>query len=181
MNGLVGRRRMLLRSRSLVSSLARQPWKATRSPLRRDVDVLHRREMSSFRFWGDDNGTLELAIGGSLLVLFGVDRLFSYFHHQRFEMDREQLQKEAYDFNAFSKDELKQYRSMPAQERATVTEVVANLDGIKCLRNMKRGDTVEVLEFNVGPGEAYHLCRMRRTTETQIGWFPKACLAPKGD
>ena len=69
-----------------------------------------------------------------------------------------------------------------------IRKVPLNFDGHKCLKNVKVGDIVSVLEEGVGPGGQYNLCSIERITKkpgmdnadcdptVSIGWYPCSCL-----
>ena len=63
-----------------------------------------------------------------------------------------------------------------------IRKVPQIFDGYKCLKDVKEGDIVGVIEEGIGPGQ-YNLCSIERSTaneedknEVSIGWFPCSCL-----
>ena len=79
--------------------------------------------------------------------------------------------------------------------QCTIRKAPQNFDGHKCLKNVKVGDVVNVIEEGVGPEGQYNLCSIVRSTTTakknnnggdddgndsvenvSIGWFPCSCL-----
>lgn len=73
--------------------------------------------------------------------------------------------------------------------KCIIRKVPLNFDGHKCLKNVKVGDVVSVIEEGVGPGGQYNLCSIERIApktgrdsseidpaRISIGWFPCSCL-----
>jgi len=134
------------------------------------------------------NGTPEITIGLLILSVVGIDyALQTRTDNQRDDMYRE-LEREV------RKDEEKtriEDRRMLNNGTATkykfqciIRKVPQTFDGHKCLKDVKEGDIVGVIEEGVGPGGQYNLCSIERTKiskegdkkEVSIGWFPCSCL-----
>ena len=133
------------------------------------------------------NGTPEITIGLLILSVVGIDyALQTRTDNQRDDMYRE-LEREV------RKDEEKtrnEDRRMVNNGTATkykfqciIRKVPQTFDGHKCLKDVKEGDIVGVIEEGVGPGGQYNLCSIERSTakegstkDVSIGWFPCSCL-----
>ena len=141
------------------------------------------------------NGTPEITIGLLILSVVGIDyALQTRTDNQRDDMYRE-LEREV------RKDEEKtriEDRRMLNNGTATkykfqciIRKVPQTFDGHKCLKDVKEGDIVGVIEEGVGPGGQYNLCSIERSTtkegdvkdtkeggtkDVSIGWFPCSCL-----
>jgi hypothetical protein len=71
-----------------------------------------------------------------------------------------------------------QYQSVPAMGMARVTKVY-QMGGSHALMHVHVDDTIEILQENVGPSKAYHLCRVRDPITKEIksiGWYPSSHL-----
>jgi len=138
------------------------------------------------------NGTPEISFGLLILSVVGIDyALQTRTDNQRDDMYRE-LEREV------RKDEEKtriEDRRMLNNGTATkykfqciIRKVPQTFDGHKCLKDVKEGDIVGVIEEGVGPGGQYNLCSIERTKdskegdtkEVSIGWFPCSCLEKIG-
>lgn len=137
------------------------------------------------------NGTPEIIIGTTILVLLGVDH---YLQNKQDESRRglmRQLQTIIREDEIAEKERHQQQQmktdddvtDMKSLFTCTVRRLPKYFDGSKCLTGVKVGDQVSILQENVGPGGMYHLCRMdknlpdqRGTAVTNIGWFPISCL-----
>ena len=127
------------------------------------------------------NGTPEIALGGSVLLLLAADQFLQGRSEEKFRRDkaavmtrlrhdvRIDLEREAaggMDGAALAAvggtgggSDLAQ---IPALFRCRVVVVPRYFDGTKSLKGTVVGDILDVLEEGVGPGRAYNLCR--RTT-----------------
>ncbi|KAL9188734.1 hypothetical protein ACHAXT_007112 [Thalassiosira profunda] len=141
------------------------------------------------------NGTPEIAVGATILALVGIDYILQTRNdEQRGDMYR-QLEREVRRDEATSRREDKKLLDGGAAARAkfqcVVRKVPQNFDGHKCLKNVKVGDVVGVIEEGVGPDGMYNLCSIERGSaknagkesagdeggkRTSIGWFPCSCL-----
>mmetsp|Transcript_29400 Transcript_29400/g.53942 ORF Transcript_29400/g.53942 Transcript_29400/m.53942 type:complete len:261 (-) Transcript_29400:835-1617(-) len=147
------------------------------------------------------NGTPELAFGFLLLTLAGID----YFLQERNDAERDdmyrQLEREVRRDEATTrredKDMLSKGGAMNPLFQCTIRKAPMNFDGHKCLKNVRVGDVVGVIEEGVGPDGQYNLCSIVRKSNTtakknnnggedddgndsseniSIGWFPCSCL-----
>jgi hypothetical protein len=143
----------------------------------------------------DDNrqrrsGNIFIGIGWILLGLVAIDQLLQYKQEQELQERHlllDEMQREADDANVPTFD-----ASLPTLYRCKLLHVEPTLDGTKMLtrngksRILKVGDVVEILQDNVGPNRAYHLCRLLPTdnnnnnnnnnksitAEPFVGWYP---------
>jgi hypothetical protein len=143
----------------------------------------------------DDNssqsrsGNIFIGIGWILLGLVAIDQLLQYKQEQELKKRHlllDEMQREADDANVPTFD-----ASLPTLYRCKLLHVEPTLDGTKMLtrngksRTLKVGDVVEILQDNVGPNRAYHLCRLLSTdnnnnnnnnksitAEPFVGWYP---------
>ena len=71
---------------------------------------------------------------------------------------------------------------MPTLFTCQVIDTHKSLDGTLMLPNVKVGDIVQVITAEVGPDQAYHLCRLGSSSKSQaVGWYPKDFLKPIED
>jgi hypothetical protein len=66
-------------------------------------------------------------------------------------------------------------QDLPVLREYQIGRLEASLDGVKMLRNIQIGDTVEILQEGVGPNRAYHLCRVKGSSKnprSSMGWYP---------
>ena len=84
------------------------------------------------------------------------------------------------------------YSNMPALKECQVTQTHDSLDGTNMLFPVQQGHHVQVIVMDVGPDQAYHMCRRsvqpnsatNSTTTTNdvqkniknVGWYPKEFL-----
>lgn len=81
----------------------------------------------------------------------------------------------AQEFNVNHDDKRQQQRWMHSE--AQWNAKVARVGGPRYLRNLRVGDIVDILEESVGPGQAYHMCRVRDAQgNVSVGWYPIAFL-----
>jgi hypothetical protein len=133
-------------------------------------------------------------VGWTLLGLVAIDQLLQYKQQREMEEHRmivNQMQREAnldsmnanpWMMNSSKRDGGKDYTDptvTPAMFRCKIRHVEKMLDGTKMLPldGLQVGSVVDVLEENVGPNHAYHLCRLNATKDnpkntSQIGWYP---------
>jgi len=130
---------------------------------------------SSSSRWARD-GTLELAVGGTLLTFLLVDRFLVYQQDQGREQIMNQLRSETRSPQELQ--DMEDWYNMPSLFDCIVRKIPLNLDGYKCLTGIREGDVVQVLEEKVGPGSMYNLCRKLddKGRATSVGWFPTMYL-----
>lgn len=69
-----------------------------------------------------------------------------------------------------------EWMTKPTLYTRTVTRL-PDMDGYKCLHNVKVGDVVEVVESRAGPDDVYSVCRIEgENGEISVGWFPTVDL-----
>ena len=117
--------------------------------------------------------------GWALLGVVAIDRSLQYFQDQEraeqyatlLDMQRQADFEQAADWP----------EDLPVLREYQIGRVEASLDGVKMLRNIEIGDTVEILQEGVGPNLAYHLCRVKGSSKTtptpktgngSMGWYP---------
>mmetsp|Transcript_31519 Transcript_31519/g.66291 ORF Transcript_31519/g.66291 Transcript_31519/m.66291 type:complete len:236 (+) Transcript_31519:102-809(+) len=139
------------------------------------------------------NGTPEIAFGSIILALAGID----YFLQVRYDEQRDdayrQLEREVRRDEVTTRKEdrrmINEGVAAKSKFKCTIRNVPQNFDGHKCLKNVKVGDVVDVIEEGVGPGGQYNLCTIDRGAaktvgkdsqegeqRVSIGWFPCSCL-----
>ena len=145
------------------------------------------------------NGTPEIAIGSIMLVVIGME----YFLQRQDDNEREnvyhQLEREVRRDEITSHNENKMLLNggvaTKTKFQCLIRKVPQNFDGHKCLKNVKVGDIVGVIQEGVGPGGQYNLCSIERIDakhatnkkedsgddesngkRVSIGWFPCSCL-----
>mmetsp|Transcript_44340 Transcript_44340/g.82352 ORF Transcript_44340/g.82352 Transcript_44340/m.82352 type:complete len:191 (-) Transcript_44340:190-762(-) len=129
------------------------------------------------------NGTPEIVFGLTLLGLLAADRFVqSQQRNGRDEVVRmlEREVRAAVDERSGATGSFPpETADQPRLFRCAVRRAPENFDGTKCLRGVREGDVVDVLEEGVGPGNAYNLCRVCKegtNDDLLIGWFPMTCL-----
>ena len=156
------------------------------------------------RIWWE-SGTLTIGIGLMGLFLIALDRYFVIRQTKKtFEEGWDNLDPEEmiHDIVLSAQQQrqllYQQYRSAPTLYQCRVVRPY-QMGGSHGLPHVQMHDVVEVLEENVGPHEAYHLCRfvhpprdLDDTTTTtkntpivhtneqgdviELGWYPKTHL-----
>jgi len=121
----------------------------------------------------NDPGTLSIWIGWSIVALICVDQGLQY-------QQSKSLQKFIKDVKAYRDplDDADHYEWMAKPTLYTRTiRRVPEMDGYKCLHNVKAGDVVEVVEEKAGPDDVYSVCRIEgENGEISVGWFPAVDL-----
>lgn len=130
------------------------------------------------------NGTPELAFGSIILALVGIDYVLRGQNDQEREAMVKQLAREVRRDAAITRREDQDMvnKGLAAKFKCIVRKVPENFDGHKCLKNVKVGDVVNVIEEGIGPGGQYNLCFIAREATNNggnvsheslsIGWFP---------
>jgi hypothetical protein len=135
-----------------------------------------KRNNSSSNWW--------LRLGWTLLGLVVLDQALQIKQEWEDEGKRQvlkQMQKEADDNHPANFNE-----SLPTLFECRLLHVEQSLDGTKMLTrkhqatfgntSLQAGDLVEVIEANVGPNQAYHVCRVKsrehNSTSPLVGWYP---------
>jgi hypothetical protein len=143
---------------------------------------------------GRSGGNWFLGLGWTLLALVVLDQALQYKQEEEAKYRRRllaQMQYEADSENVADFDD-----NLPALFECKVRHIEASLDGTMMLTRAGRpglplrvGEVVEVVEANIGPNHAYHLCRLRppsssgkeasssngTTTSSPpsiVGWYP---------
>jgi hypothetical protein len=112
-------------------------------------------------------------LGWTLLGLVALDQALQYRQEQEAKEHMRllvEMQQEANEQNQPEWD-----TSLPTLFQCKIVHTEHSLDGIKMLRNITVGDVVEVMEEDIGPNEAYHLCRFVPSSNREkgsIGWYP---------
>ncbi|KAL7543781.1 hypothetical protein ACHAWF_007458 [Thalassiosira exigua] len=140
------------------------------------------------------NGSPEIAVGVAILGLVGVERLLQARDENQREDVYRRLEREVRRDEEASRagDEKLTDEGGAAAEikfKCVVRKVPRQFDGHKCLKDVRVGDVVGVLEENVGPGGGYNLCSVERGNprggdgdsvndgqKVSVGWFPCSCL-----
>jgi hypothetical protein len=122
-------------------------------------------------------GGIFIGLGWTLLGLVALDQALQYRQEQEAKEHMRVLvvmQQEANEQNQAEWD-----TSLPTLFQCKIVHTEHSLDGTKMLRNIKVGDVVEVMEEDLGPNKAYHLCRFvpsslsnNNREKGSIGWYP---------
>lgn len=165
--------RSLLRSTQRQFHTTRDVKKSAASPYRDRLRELRR------------NGTPEIVFGGLVLAVAGID----YYLQQRNDLQRSEMirrfeQEVKKDEAVSRKAEKDLIEGGVAKFKCIVRKVPQRLDGHKCLKDLKVGDIVNVLQEGVGPDKRYNLCSIERISapkaageqSVSVGWFPCNCL-----
>lgn len=141
-----------------------------------------RRDFSGSRWsssWKD--GSIEFAVGGLLIATLTIDQALQY----QDRLERKNVMNEIENFTRVgSYDDVAEMEEWLNREKplfdCVVRTVPFSLDGYKCLKGIKVGDVVEVLEEQVGPGNMYNLCRTKEDSKSAkpiaAGWVPTKYL-----
>lgn len=112
-----------------------------------------------------------IGLGWAILGLVTVDQILQYKQEREADEHRRLLyamQEEANEENQAQWDS-----SLPTLFKCRIAHIEPSLDGTKMLRNIGVGDVVEVLEGDIGPNKAYHLCRNSASDRPgSTGWYP---------
>lgn len=141
------------------------------------------------------NGTPEIVIGFVILTVVGVDYFLQMQTDQQRQDMKHQLEREVRRDEASTHEEDKKLLNNEGaitklKFQCIIRKVPQNFDGHKCLKNVKVGDVINVLEEGVGPGGQYNLCSIGRGNaknatkdssgeyekRVSIGWYPCSCL-----
>lgn len=135
---------------------------------------------------GRARGNWFVGLGWALLGLVVLDQVLQYRQEEEAQDRRSLLARMQYEADTENVADFD--GTLPALFRCRVVLVEPSLDGTKMLMKgggLRLGDVVEVLEADVGPNRAYHLCRLRRqlsgtasnsnvtkSMSPSIGWYP---------
>jgi hypothetical protein len=136
------------------------------------------------------NGVPEIIFGTIIFALVGIDYILQTQNDQQRNDMYKQLEREVRRDEATSRKEgrrmLEDGVASMSKFKCIVRKVPLNFDGHKCLKKVKVGDVVSVIEEGVGPGGQYNLCSIERMASNgaveasdrgvSIGWFPCSCL-----
>ena len=140
------------------------------------------------------NGTPEIAVGTIILAVVGIDYALQVRNDQQRDEMYKQLEREVRRDEATTrikdKKMLDEGLTTKIKFKCTIRKVPQAFDGHKCLKNVKVGDIVGVIEEGVGPDGQYNLCSIERGTAKKqakedasekeqrysIGWYPCSCL-----
>jgi hypothetical protein len=93
-----------------------------------------------------------------------------YATRQEFQSTLTHMQQEA---NAYSERQRDPHAAqLPTLFSCRVSQVEPSLNGTLMLQDVQVGDVVQVVTADVGPDQAYHLCR----SSTSVGWYPREFL-----
>ena len=116
-------------------------------------------------------GLLWIGLGWTLLGLIAVDQVLQYQQEQERQAHSQLLAQ--MQLEADKEFEVDWDESLPPLHECKITRVEPSLDGFRMLRNVRKGDVVQVLELNVGPNGRYHLCRLPSSNSVgHVGWYP---------
>ena len=119
--------------------------------------------------------------GAFLLTLVVVEKAWDFYGEKEvkteFQSTLDMMQHDANAYSARHQEGHKEAAKMSTLFTCKVVDTHASLDGTLMLRNVKVGDVVQVLTAEIGPGQAYHLCRLGSSANPQaVGWYPKDFL-----
>lgn len=116
-------------------------------------------------------GGILIGIGWALLGLVTIDQILQYRQEQEAIEHRRilySMQEEANEENKAEWDS-----SLPTLFQCKIAHIEPSLDGTKMLRHIGVGDVVDILEVDIGPNKAYHLCRNPSSDRPgSTGWYP---------
>lgn len=117
-------------------------------------------------------GNFWIRLGWAILALAAIDQALQYKQEMEAKEHRRmlyQMQEEANHENEVQWE----VEGKPVLFSCKIMHTEISLDGTKMLRNIAVGDEVEVLEADIGPNKAYHLCRNPNSDRPgSIGWYP---------
>ena len=120
-----------------------------------------------------DPGTVSIWLGWSIVGLLCIDQGLQRFQSKQrkdFLMDVKAYQDPPDDADKY------EWLTKPTLY-TRVIQKVPDMDGYKCLHNVKAGDIVEVVEEKAGPEDEYSVCRIESESgEISTGWFPTSYL-----
>ena len=139
--------------------------------------------------WGS---TFLINAGWVLLGLVAIDQLLQYKQEREMEEHRKLVQEMQHEANLDSLNvnpwmsrstnstgkDYNDPRATPPIYQCKIKHVERMLDGTKMLPldGLRAGSVVDIIEENVGPNEAYHLCRVDNGASSsprpRIGWYP---------
>jgi hypothetical protein len=164
--------RQVLQSRILAKGIRSPQWPNACSKRNRGGHKLFTSSNASTKDESPQRrGRVLIGLGWALLGLVAVDQLLQYKHEREADERRRlvfNMQEEANEENEVQWD-----NSLPTLFQCKISHVEQMLDGTKMLRNIGVGDVVEVLEADIGPNKAYHLCRNPSSDRPgSTGWYP---------
>jgi hypothetical protein len=124
-----------------------------------------------------------------LLALVVVDQALQFKQEREDAAKRQMLLEMQVEADAADVNQTTWNVHQPTLFKCKMVHVEPSLDGTKMLtrrpkrrpsarpqqQSLRAGDIVEVLEANVGPNRAYHLCRLPSKSEDEepfVGWYP---------
>lgn len=115
------------------------------------------------------------------MTLVVAEKVWDLYQEQKmkkeFESTLKILQEDANGYSTSDQDGHKAAAKMPTLFKCEVVDIHESLDGTLMLRNVRVGDVVQILTAEVGPGQAYHLCRLGSSANPRaVGWYPKDFL-----
>ena len=136
--------------------------------------------------------TFLINTGWVLLGLVAIDQLLQYKQEREMDEHRKLVQEMQHEANLDSLNvnpwmsrsggstgkDYNDTRATPAVYQCKIKHVERMLDGTKMLPldGLRAGSVVDIIEENVGPNEAYHLCRVDNNASSshrpRIGWYP---------
>jgi hypothetical protein len=117
-----------------------------------------------------------IGLGWTLLGLIALDQALQY----RQEQESQEMFKlvTSMQQEANGQNQAKWDITMPTLFECKIIHTEASLDGTKMLRHVRAGDVIQVLEADIGPNQAYHLCRhltsdkKKKEEVSSMGWYP---------
>lgn len=126
------------------------------------------------------NGTPEILIGGSILLLIGLDFFLQRNQDKQRRGVMHDLQTIIRQDEKQQKDSEEDVSKRPIIFKCKVKRIPNLFDGSRCLKNVQVGDEVGVIEEGVGPAGMYNLCRLEEKQKNNelvhFGIFPIQCL-----
>ncbi len=139
----------------------------------------------------NERGGIWIYLGWTILGLVGVDQALQYKQEREDNERRRLIAQMQLDADNDSMNVADWDETLPTLFTCKILHVDSGLDGTKMLtrskrhrvrsginKNIKRGDIVEIIDANVGPGKNYHLCRMKEQKSdgdgpsAVVGWYP---------
>jgi hypothetical protein len=115
-----------------------------------------------------------MGIGSAGLLLLTIDRYLQYLQYSE-RRDVFGMVGSLQEVEARKRAEIfEMYKDKPVLYHAKVI-FKYQMSGTHGLKSVKLGDTLQVLEEGVGPGQGYSMCRKRNEESGEvasIGWYP---------
>ena len=133
----------------------------------------------------EDNSHRWFQAGAFLLGLVVLEQgWYSYQDYTKRSQFQSTLSELQHHANTYSQAKVESHQeaaaTLPTLFTCRVVQTDPSLSGTLMLQSVTRGDLVEVVTAEVGPDQAYHLCRYSNDNsddnQTKVGWYPREFL-----